>query len=195
MRRRSCHTTNHSDAEGEEDSNKSNSNSGNDNYSVNDDTSKDTDSDDGNIDNKEGDHKGEAGNVEVDNGIGPDFNCLCKITYLERLFDEILSQHHGHNKGGTLKQQCGEKIANNLKTWTIIFSNTCPSCIQCAPKLKPIAGLRNIITLGLGIHGQVDLLNFQSMPNGTFRFLLNCIYHGVKIIFLIPSQKRHHALP
>ena len=60
------------------------------------------------------------------------------------------------------------------------------SCIQRAPKMKPVAGLRNIITLGLGVRGQVDLIDFQSMPDGAFRFLLNYVDHGIKTVFSVP---------
>ena len=128
-------------------------------------------------------------NNENDGGtIGetPDFDHYHKVTYLERLYDDIFSQHHGHNKGQTLKCQCAEKFANISKMWTIIFSKTCPGCIQCAPKSKPITGLRNIITLGLEVWGQVDLVDVQSMLDGTFPFLLNFIDHGVKMLFSIP---------
>jgi hypothetical protein len=42
----------------------------------------------------------------------------------------------------------------------------------------------------LGTRGQVDLINFQSMPNGDFRFLLNYLDHGVKFIFGIPLKRK-----
>ena len=95
IRRRSHRTTNRSDAEGEEDSNKSISDSDNDDYSVNDGPEKNTNSDDDIIGDEEGDHKGKPCN-EVDNRDAPDFDRLCKITYMERLYDDILCQHHGH---------------------------------------------------------------------------------------------------
>ncbi len=118
IRRRSHRTTNRSDAEGEEDSNKSISNSDNDDYSVDDGPEKNTNSDDDIIGDEEGDHKGKPCN-EVDNRDAPDFDRLCKITYMERLYNDILSQHHGHNKGESLKWQCGDKFATISKTWTI----------------------------------------------------------------------------
>ena len=135
--------------EGEEDSNKSNSDSDDDDYCVNDDPEKNTDSDDNIIGDKEGDHEGKPGN-EVDNGDAPDFDCLGKIT--------MPASYAGHNKGESLKWQCGDKFANISKTWTIPFCKICPGCIQQVPKVKPIAGLWNIITLGLGVWGQVDLI-------------------------------------
>ncbi len=149
--------------EREDDSNKSNSNSDDDDYSVSDDPEKNTDSDNNIIGDKDSNHEGMPGN-EFDYSNDPDFDRLRKITHMERLYNDILSNHHGHNKGESLKWQCGEKFANISKTWTILFCKTCPGCIQSAPKSKPIAGLHNIITLGLGVRGQIDLINFQSMP-------------------------------
>ena len=36
-------------------------------------------------------------------GDTPDFDHYCKVSYPERLYNDILSEHHGHNKGQTLK--------------------------------------------------------------------------------------------
>jgi len=43
-----------------------------------------------------------------------------------------------------------------------------------------VVGIKNVITFGFGVQGQVDLIDFKSMPNGSFKFLLNYINHGVK---------------
>ena len=187
IRRKSIRRRSQSESDGD-DNNKNNSDSNDSNYTINDADSKNSDTEEGG----ENDDENESNGVENSENDGlvqvltHDFDRYRKITYLERLYCDILSQHHGHNKGQTLKRQCAEKFANISKTWTIIFSKTCPGCIQRAPKSKPIAGLRNIITLGLGVRGQVDLVDFQSMPDGPFRFLLNYIDHGVKILFSIP---------
>jgi hypothetical protein len=67
-----------------------------------------------------------------------------------------------------------------------MFTDLCPICIQRQLHNRPIARLRPIITHGFGLQGQIDLIDFQSMPNGLFRFLLNYIDHGVKFLFSIP---------
>ena len=41
------------------------------------------------------------------------------------------------------------------------------------------------ITHGFGTQGQANLINFQSMPDGDFHFLMNYIDHGVKFLFSI----------
>jgi len=45
---------------------------------------------------------------------------------------------------------------------------------------KPIAGIQPIIMFGMCVRGQADIIDFQSMPDGAFKFLLNYIDHGVK---------------
>jgi hypothetical protein len=55
----------------------------------------------------------------------------------------------------------------------------------------PVAGIKSIITHGFGTQGQVNLIDFQSMPNGNFCFLMNFINHGVKFLFSIPLTCKH----
>jgi hypothetical protein len=56
---------------------------------------------------------------------------------------------------------------------------------------RPVAGIKPIITHGFGTRGQVDLIDFQSMPDGNFCFLLNYIDQGVKFLFSIPLTRKH----
>ena len=48
-----------------------------------------------------------------------------------------------------------------------------------------MAGIHNIVTAGFGQHGKIDLIDFQSMPDGPLHFLLNYIDHGVKVLISI----------
>jgi hypothetical protein len=56
---------------------------------------------------------------------------------------------------------------------------------------RPVVGIKPIITHDFGTRGQVDLIDFQSMPDDDFRFLLNYIDHGVKFLFSIPLTCKH----
>ena len=49
-----------------------------------------------------------------------------------------------------------------------------------------MAGIKNIVTDGFGVRGQVDFIDFQSTPNGEFKFLLNYIDHGFKNLTSVP---------
>jgi hypothetical protein len=129
----------------------------------------------------------EHSSSEVDDtNNGTDMDHIRRPTYMERLYDDILQCHTDHKKGVTLHKKVGEKFCNLSRDWTKLFTATCPGCIQDAPKPKPVAGLRNIITTGFGVRGQVDLIDFQSMPDGSFRFLLNYIDHGIKLLYSSP---------
>ena len=67
-----------------------------------------------------------------------------------------------------------------------IFTDLCHICIQRQLRNSPITGLQPIVSHGFGTRGQLDLIDFQSMPDGSFCFLLNYIDHGVKFLFSIP---------
>ena len=40
------------------------------------------------------------------------------------------------------------------------------------------------------VRGQADIIDFQSMPDGAFKFLLNYIDHGVKKLTCIPITSK-----
>jgi hypothetical protein len=61
-----------------------------------------------------------------------------------------------------------------------MFTDVCLHCIKVLSHRKPAAGIKNIVTDGFGVRGQVDLIDFQSMPDGVFKYLCNYIDHGVK---------------
>ncbi len=56
-----------------------------------------------------------------------------------------------------------------------------------------MAGIKNIITEGFGVWGQVDIIDFQSMLDGPFKYLLNYIDHGVKKLMSIPLTSKQAA--
>jgi hypothetical protein len=72
-----------------------------------------------------------------------------------------------------------------------MFTGMCPICITQMKHNRPVAGIKPIITHGFETRGQVNLINFQSMPNGDFCFLMNYIDHGVKFLFGIPLTCKH----
>ena len=51
---------------------------------------------------------------------------------------------------------------------------------------KSVVGIKNIVTKGFGVHGQVDMIDFQSMPDGWFQFLMNYIDHSIKKLKATP---------
>ncbi len=100
---------------------------------------------------------------------------------------------HGqdHAKGQTLYARLGEQFENIGRELCKMFTDMCPICITQMKHSRPVAGIKPIITHGFGTRGQVDLINFQSMPDGYFCFLPNYIDHGVKFLFSIPLTCKH----
>jgi len=84
----------------------------------------------------------------------------------------------------------GQSIHNIGRVCTKLFTRTCPICIQREMRLRYTPGIIPIVTRGLGTRGQVDLIDFQLMPSGDFRFLLNYLDHGVKFLFGIPLKRK-----
>jgi hypothetical protein len=111
---------------------------------------------------------------------------LC-ITFLEQLFDDLLGTHlPDHSKGRTMWKRILDIYNNIPRRLCKIFTDVCPRCIEQQHRHRPVAGLRPIITHGFGVRGQVDLIDFQLMPDGVFHFLLNYIDHGIKILSSVP---------
>ena len=121
-----------------------------------------------------------------------DAELVRRISYSERAFLDILTQHgDDHCKGRTLYSRLSALISNIPREICKHFTDTCPRCIERQQRTCPTAGLRPIIMQGFNVHGQVDLIDFQSMADGEFRFLLNYIDHGMKFLFSIPIVCKH----
>ncbi len=94
---------------------------------------------------------------------------LKRVTYLERVFADILTAHgDDHRKGRTLYLSLGDIVHNVPRDVCKIFTDLCAHCIQRHHRTRPTAGLGPIVTNGFNVHGQVDLIDFQSMPDGDF---------------------------
>lgn len=52
-----------------------------------------------------------------------------------------------------------------------LFVKCCPTCGESKPRVVKPAGHRPILTKGFGGRGQFDLIDFQSCPDGDFKFL------------------------
>jgi hypothetical protein len=99
-----------------------------------------------------------------------------------------IKRAHGqdHTKGPTLYACLGEQFKNIGRELCMMFTDMCPICITQIKRNRPVVGIKPIITHGFGTRGQVNLIDFQSMPNDNFCFLLNYIHHGVKFLSSIP---------
>ena len=121
---------------------------------------------------------------------------LQRPTYIERFFSDLWKIHKDdHCKGKTFFTRVRNTHGNVTRDVCKLFTDVCPHCIVVLSRRKPAAGIKPIITVGMGVRGQVDIIDFQSMPDGLFKYLLNYIDHGVKYLVCIPlSSKRAAAV-
>jgi hypothetical protein len=114
-------------------------------------------------------------------------SALQQPTYVERLFSDLHKIHRvDHCKGTTFSKRAKQAYDNVPREICKMFTDCCPQCIRVLQGRKPVAGIKNIVTEGFGVRGQVDLIDFQSMPDGEFKFLLNYIDHGIKKLTSVP---------
>ena len=83
-----------------------------------------------------------------------------------------------------------DKHGNVTREVCKLFTDVCPHCIVVYCRKKPTAGIQPIIKFGMCVRGQADIIDFQSMPDGAFKFLLNYIDHGVKKLTCIPITSK-----
>ncbi len=94
---------------------------------------------------------------------------LQQPTYFERLFLDLLKiQRVDHCKGNTFWKHAKRSHENIPRELCKMFSNCCSRCITVMQAKKPVAGIKNIVTERFGVRGQVDMIDFQSMPDGQF---------------------------
>ena len=117
-----------------------------------------------------------------------------QVSHSGRVFEDfhaIHTENNDHPKARTFKNRVVSKFGKSIPVWLQkIFTDTCPRCIEKARRTKPTAGHQPIITKGFGVRGQVDLIDFQSMPDGPFNFLMTYQDHGIKICHLTPIVRK-----
>jgi hypothetical protein len=72
-----------------------------------------------------------------------------------------------------------------------MFFDCCSQCITVMQAKKPVAGIKNIVTKEFCVRSQVDMIDFQSMPDGRYQFLMDYINHGIKKLAATPLVAKH----
>jgi hypothetical protein len=114
--------------------------------------------------------------------IDGDVESVVILTYFEAAYSNINKCHlPDHTKGRTLYARVCQVYSNIARNITKLYTETCPICICREVQNKPPAGVRPILTFGFRTRGQVDIIDFQILPNGEFKYLLNYIDHGILV--------------
>ena len=127
--------------------------------------------------------KGEVG--------GESLESMKQVIPFEHMYDFMLGHHRpDHPKGNTFHTRILQYCSNISRETCRIFTDTCTHCIETFVKKKTTAGHQPILSYGFGARGQVDLIDFQTMPDGEFKFLMNYIDHGNKLAFSTPLKSK-----
>lgn len=105
-----------------------------------------------------------------------------RVLHTENMYDELFAVHKqgGHAKARSLEMRAKLTFARIPRWVTNLVCETCPTCVTRVNRKVTSAGHTPIITKGMGSRGQVDLIDFQSCPDGEYKFLLNYQDHGTK---------------
>ena len=118
-----------------------------------------------------------------------------QVQHYGTLFESLRSIHQlerDHKKSHTLYAVSQKRFGKSVPRWCAqAIGDTCPVCIsRHMLRKQPTAGHQPILSRGFGSRGQLDLIDFQSMPDGKFRFLMVYRDHGIKICRLIPLRNK-----
>ena len=135
-----------------------------------------------------------------DDGVLPALDQSQRVSYYERLFDDLRGMHQvenqTHPKAHTLYGNVKKKYGKSIPRWMCqAIGDTCPRCIilRKTAAEKPSAGHQPIVTYGFGARGQVDLIDLQRMPDGEYKYLLVYRDHGTKFCRLAPLKRKTAA--
>lgn len=109
----------------------------------------------------------------------------------EDYFDKLLETHIQTGHGGRDRM-----FFYAQKKWRItrpacqLFASMCRTCTR--KRVVPHKGvvIKPIISDGFNARGQVDLIDFQSCPDGEYKFLMNYQDHATKFVQLRPLKSK-----
>ena len=120
-----------------------------------------------------------------ESGTLPPVNQYVCVSCRSTCFVDIRAVHIAsgtHMKGNKLLDAVKAKFGASIPRWVCeMFTATCPSCIWRSTRITHKAGHQPIMTLGFGSRGQLDLIDMQSMPDGSFKWIMNYTDHGIKL--------------
>ena len=86
-----------------------------------------------------------------------------RVVTTDKIFDELLPVHAENQciKGKLLFKKIKDKLASITQDVCASFCEDCPICLVQKERKKPRAGWQPLITHGMNVRGQVDLIDLQ----------------------------------
>ncbi|XP_029348381.1 KRAB-A domain-containing protein 2-like, partial [Acyrthosiphon pisum] len=116
-----------------------------------------------------------------------------KIRYLvcyEDLFDKIKEFHIRTGHGGNVKLRNALHDTYYVPRPPIdIFLTVCETC-NCKKPMNRKLVIKPITTADFNERAQIDLVDFQSVPDGKFKWILNYQDHATKFVILRPLESK-----
>jgi hypothetical protein len=117
----------------------------------------------------------------------------CQIVVkFSSIFDVVRQIHeveagNDHPKSKTLHKRVSAKYGKSIPRWICeLFPDFCSICVRARHRSKPKAGHQPILTRGMNVRVQLDIIDYQSMPDGPFKYVLDYQDHGTKLCQLRP---------
>ncbi|KRX75023.1 KRAB-A domain-containing protein 2, partial [Trichinella sp. T6] len=115
------------------------------------------------------------------------------IASIEEMFDVISDAHQKIGHGGEKKtfREAQNKWANVTQEACHLFLTFCEECHKKrARKLPKSLVVKPLVSTNLMSRAQVDLINFQTMPDGDFKYIMTYLNHFTKFCILSPLKSK-----
>lgn len=118
-----------------------------------------------------------------------------KFVHAEELFDILYSTHLsiGHGGRDRMIKQLNTLYKNITQAQIKMFLDLCEPCQQKQKSAKKRIDVKPIISSHFNSRCQVDLIDYQSQPDGKFKFLLVYQDHLTKFVVLKPLSSKWAA--
>lgn len=122
------------------------------------------------------------------NTSDPFIYLICYENYFEKLLEAHVQTGHGGRD--RMHFYTKNKWVISIKACAI-FASLCQVCVRKRAAPKKGVVVKPILSNGFNVRGQVDLIDFQSCPDGEYKFLMNLQDHGTKFLHLRPLSSKH----
>jgi hypothetical protein len=105
-----------------------------------------------------------------------------KIFYVLRDIHEVQAGNN-HPQSRTLYRRVCARYGKSTPRWICeSFPLYCPVCVRSKPCKKPKAGNQPLLTRRMNICMQIDLIDYQSIPDGPYNYVLDYQDHSFKVL-------------